>query len=90
MERRLAEDFFAALRSNFEILVAAESSDDICVVFECFTLLLGVRKHTVGRERLNGAEKKVFECNSCVFCKVRGRDDLKTLWRLLVNILNRF
>ena len=86
MERRLAEDFFAALRSNFEILVAAESSDDICVVFECFRLLLGVRKHTVGRERLNGFEKKVFECNPCVFCEVRGRYDLKTLWRLLVNI----
>ena len=86
MERRLAEDFFAALRSNFEILVAAESSDDICVVFECFWLLLGVWKHKVGRERLNGFEKKVFECHSCVFCDVRGRDDLGTLWRLLVNI----
>ena len=60
MERRLAEDFFAALRSEFEILVAAESSDDISVVFECFWLLLGVRKHKVDRERLNGFEKKVF------------------------------
>ena len=29
MERRLAEDFFAALRSEFEILVAAESSDAV-------------------------------------------------------------
>ena len=44
MERRLAEDFFAALRSNFEILVAAESSDDICVVFECFLAASGSLK----------------------------------------------
>ena len=42
MERRLAEDFFAALRSDFEISVAAGNSDHICVVFECFGLLLGV------------------------------------------------
>ena len=90
MERRLAEDFFAALRSDFEMSVAAGKSDDICVVFECFGLLLGVWKHKVGRERLNGLEKKVFQCHSCVFCEVRGRNDLGTLWRLIGNIVNRF
>ena len=44
----------------------------------------------MGRERLNGLEKKVFQCHSCVFCEVRGRNDLGTLWRLIGNIVNRF
>ena len=56
MGRRLAEDFFAALRSNFEILVAAESSDDISVVFECFWLLSEVCKYE-GGQRATGRSR---------------------------------
>ena len=55
MERRLAEDFFATLRSEFQILVAAESSDDIGVVFECFWLLWEVSKH-------EGAQRAIGRC----------------------------
>ena len=60
MERRLAEDFFAALRSEFEISVAAESSDDISVVFECFWLLWEVCKHEGGQRAIGRSRGQGF------------------------------
>ena len=60
MERRLAEDFFATLRSEFQILVAAESSDDISVVFECFWLLWEVCKHESGQRAIGRSRGEGF------------------------------
>ena len=60
MERRLAEDFFATLRSEFEIVVAAESSDDISVVLECFWLLWEVCKHEGGQRAIGRSRGEGF------------------------------